>query len=221
MSDARKPSVLTAILVAIPTVIVIGVTVFLTAAVLTLIFLILAYIPIINALLEHLFDVRGDSPEVFALFASAMLSYYVARACVDRLSHHNPTTRLSLKISGSVVIAWYGFALVTNLIYHEEGLSYVPSNIVFIIEGIVLYCASSKYPDPPAAKTESTAAPDDESYYYLETESGMTVRVPESKLDDSAPAQTSKKPLTPEQRELIKQALKQRIYGDDSEGPRP
>ena len=60
--------------------------------------------------------------------------------------------------------------------------------------------------------------PPAETVYYMESANGMTVRVPESKLDAWHNAQEghSKKP-TEEQRKFIKQKILQEIYGTDQQ----
>ena len=216
-TQQQKPSILNAILLTIPLLVVFFVVGFALVSVLTLIVEILFSIPIISGLLAWLFSVRDDSPSMVIAIIAASVCYYAVRNCAERLCSHLPTRRLLLKITGGSVSAFYAFILLSVLLAYGFGSGLTFPYICFIIAGICLWFASDKYPDPkPAEVPKPTAHEPADTYIYLETEGGMTVRVPEDRLGEYADPNRPKPEITPERRAELKAALKQRIYGGDS-----
>lgn len=216
-NQSTKPSLLNAVLLAIPLLVVFVLVYLAVSFIIGAIFLLLSYIPIINILLEWLFDTRGDSPEIATFFAAMIFCYHAVLGCADRLCSHNPTKRLLLKITGGALIGFYGLSVLVAIFSPGYEFSQIIAYAAFVIEGFVIYFASGNYPDPkPAEAPKSTPHEPADTYIYLETEGGMTVRVPEDRLDEYADPSRPKPEITPERRAELKAALKQRIYGSDS-----
>lgn len=216
-TQPQKPSILNAILLTIPLLVVFFVVYFTVVLVLSLIFSILLSLPIISNFLDWLFNARGDNPTALSLFAAMIACYWAVRRCAEGICDQLPTRRLTLKIVGGIIIGYYSLALIATVLALDFSSGLIVTNIIFIIEGLCIWFASDKYPDPKPAEAPKPAAREPaDTYIYLETEGGMTVRVPEDRLGQYADPNRPKPEITPERRAELKAALKQRIYGSDS-----
>lgn len=220
-TSQQKPSILNAVLLTIPLLVVFFVVYFAVGLVLSLVFGILLNIPIISTFVGWLFDVREDNPTALTLFAALITCYWAVRRCGESLCTHLPTRRLMLKLTGGAIIGYYSLALFVTVLALDFSSGLIVTNIVFIIEGLCIWFAACKYPDPvpvESPKPSETLKPVD-TYIYLETDSGMTVRVPADRLDQYSDPIKPKKQLTPEQKAELREALKKRLREDRSRQP--
>lgn len=135
----QKPEIGKAILFGLSSFIAYYICYFVLAFVSTLVFAVLAFVPVVNRIVDALFRMRGDSPSIFIVFMSVIFSYHAAKWVIERFCDYASTEKLSLRIAGVVLILYNVLLLVRNI---SSGVSFFP-NILSSIAGIVLILSSN------------------------------------------------------------------------------
>lgn len=103
--------------------------------ILGLIFVAISNIPVLNFLIDWLFKIREDSPDMVVALASATLGYIGINLTLGKLNNKiNSLKEYALLIAGIVLFAINIFALVLNLFLHES----IFVNIIIGITGVVM-----------------------------------------------------------------------------------
>ena len=103
--------------------------------ILGLIFIAISSIPVLNFLLDWLFKIREDSPDMVVVFVSATLGYIGIKLTLGKLNNKiNSLKEYALLIAGIVLFAINIVALVLNLFLHES----IFVNIIIGITGVVM-----------------------------------------------------------------------------------
>ncbi len=98
-----------------------------------LVFLILSYIPIINTLVDWLFRIREDTPDMFAMIFAAGLAYLGTTATAEHII--KSTRKYSLVLTGIYLVILNIIFLIVNLV----NSSAILPNIIIGIAGIVMF----------------------------------------------------------------------------------
>ena len=134
MRTNEKPEVGKAILFAFVALIAFYLCYFLLATVLVLIFSLLLNIPIIGDLINYLFRVRGDAPDILAVLLAAGLAYGAVTWMIARFCDNKPTESLTHYVAGGLIVALAILFLVINII---NGSRIIP-NIICGIAGVIM-----------------------------------------------------------------------------------
>lgn len=105
----------------------------LTVLGIALVFLLLSYIPIINTLVDLLFRIREDSPDMAAMFVSAILAYLGTTATAEHITEG--TRGHALTLTGIYLVVLNTIFLIVNLV---NSTAILP-NIIIGISGIVMF----------------------------------------------------------------------------------
>ena len=130
----EKPQVGKAILFALIGVVALYICQFVLHLGISLGFELLFKVPVINRLLAALFRARGDSPEFFAPFVAAVLSYSAIVWVLHRFCDDWATESLSLKISGSILLVCNIAFFILNISAKEPVLI----NIILAVTGLFI-----------------------------------------------------------------------------------
>lgn len=131
----QKPKVFKSILTAILGALVFGGVFFLTALIVGGIIYLLTQIPVIGGLIEWLFYMRGDSPDLLIALLAPQLAYAAAKSVLSKINKDAPTLGLSCEIAGISIAAVHILSLVANLLAGDSVLF----NIAQGIAGVVLF----------------------------------------------------------------------------------
>lgn len=129
-----KPNVFKSIINSIAAFIVFFLLFTLSILAIQLVFLLLSKIPIVNTILAWLFKVRGDTPSLFSLFLSAVISYTATTTLMEKINKDEATEGLSIILSGSYILIIQSISLIINLVSKNSFLI----NIVLIVSSIFL-----------------------------------------------------------------------------------
>ena len=130
----EKPNIVNAILLSFLAFFIFFIVYILCSIIVAFIFLIISKIPLISTLVGWLFYARGDTPSVFTILFSAVISYAATTEVLERLNNNVKTEALSLILTGSYVLPIQAISLVINLVYGDPFFI----NIVLIISSISL-----------------------------------------------------------------------------------
>lgn len=223
MKIDRKPSILKAILISLLALVVFYLVSQVIGLILALFFAVLLMIPVIGNLIELLFKARGDDPASAVLYFYLVAAYFITISMLERIVKSIPTRKLTTKLLGIYLIVLNGIFFILNLL--GDGAAWV--NVGFIIAGIAFIAKSGKYVAPPAPTanpqvSSSVADEEEETFYFMEAANGMTVRVPESRLE-AWQAEQNRIRENPESRKLTEKEqllvdmIVQDIYGPKDE----
>lgn len=223
MKIDNKPSILKAVLFSLLALVIFYLVSEVLGLILSLIFAVMLMIPIIGNLAELLFKARGDDPASAILYFYLVAAYFITISILERIVKSIPTRKLATKLLGIYLIALNITFFILNLL--GDGAAWV--NVGFIIAGIAFIVKSAKYVAPPAPTTNpqvssSVADEKEETFYYMEAANGMTVRVPESRLETWQAEQNrirenpESRKLT-EKEQLLVEMIVQGIYGPKDE----
>lgn len=134
MRTNEKPEVGKAILFGFVALIAFYLCYFLLVTVIAFVFVLLLKIPLIGNLIEHLFRIRGDAPDIVTVLLAAGLSYSAIAWMIGRFCDDNPTERLTHYIAGGLITALSIILLVINIMNDS---SFFP-NIVCGIAGVIM-----------------------------------------------------------------------------------
>lgn len=131
----KKPRVFKAIATALLCLAIFGAVYLLAYLLLGGIIYVLSLIPVINWLVDLLFYIRGDTPDLMLSLFSPIVAYYTTMAAQEYINKEKPTRGLSCILLGIIITIIHVLSLVTNLIYGDGILK----NIIQAIVGIVIF----------------------------------------------------------------------------------
>ena len=100
-----------------------------------LVFFVLSYIPVLSTLVDWLFHIRKDSPDMVAVFVSTMLSGYLFTATTNHIVKNKYTQKLTITLTGMSLIVINIICLIINLATNSE----IFINILLLIAGLVIF----------------------------------------------------------------------------------
>lgn len=103
--------------------------------IIALLFWLISYIPILSTLVDWLFRIREDTPDMFAMFASTGIAYLGFTVTIEHISKKVETKKLTLMFVGIYLIVLNVLFLIINLKYNDPILA----NILLTIAGIVIF----------------------------------------------------------------------------------
>lgn len=107
----------------------------LTNLIITLVFWLISYIPILNTLVEWLFRIREDTPDMFATFLAIGIAYIGFMATAHRIIKKVETRKLTLILTGIYLAISNFLFVIINLRYNDPILV----NSLLTITGIVIF----------------------------------------------------------------------------------
>ncbi|MBO4978802.1 MAG: hypothetical protein J6D16_00175 [Clostridia bacterium] len=102
----------------------------------SLIFLLISYIPILNILVEWTMRMGENTPDMFAMCAGVTIAYFVLKETVSRILKKIETQKFTFMFTGLLLILLNIVFLIDNLTRNDAILA----NILLIIAGIVTFC---------------------------------------------------------------------------------
>lgn len=135
----EKPNKLKSILASIPLSILGALAVHaiygLANLIISLVFWLISYIPILNTLVEWLFRIREDTPSMFATFLAVGVAYIGFMAIAEHIIRKPETKKLTLILTGI-------FLTISNVLYVIINLKYndpILVNTFLAIVGMVIF----------------------------------------------------------------------------------
>lgn len=104
-----------------------------------LIFKGISYIPILNKLMDILFYIREDSPDMVVVLVSAVLSYVLLIATVERIIKKHLTRKYAIKFTGIYLVSLNVIFLIINVASQNN----IMSNIGLAFVGIAALIKSN------------------------------------------------------------------------------
>lgn len=101
----------------------------------SLLFWLLSYIPILKKLISWIFSTRGDTPNVFAATIAAIIAYYLFSLIVEQTTKKENTKKFTLILTGIFVMIVNVLFVIINLIYSSPILV----NVYLAIVGAILF----------------------------------------------------------------------------------
>ena len=131
----EKPKVFRAIMTALLGLIIFGLAYFLVFMIAGGIIYVMTLIPLVKNIVNWLFQVRGDSPDMVITFLATVSAYYTTKAAMSAISKAMPTRRLSIMIVGGCLAVVHVISLAINLV----GGEWILPNIVQAVAGVALF----------------------------------------------------------------------------------
>ena len=103
--------------------------------IIVLLFWLISYIPIFSTLVEWLFRIREDTPDMFAMLVSTGIAYLGFTATIAHLAKKTETQRFTLMFTGIYMIVLNVIFLILNLVSRNAILP----NVLIGIAGIVIF----------------------------------------------------------------------------------
>lgn len=101
----------------------------------SLLFWILSYIPVLKKLISWIFSTRGDTPNVFAATIAAIIAYYLFSLIVEQIIKKENTKKFTLILTGILAMIVNVLFFIINLIYSSPILV----NVYLAIVGAILF----------------------------------------------------------------------------------
>jgi hypothetical protein len=105
-----------------------------TLLVVSFVFWIISYIPILNILVEWLLRLGENTPDMFAMMVAVTLAYFGTVATTARIVKKEKTLKFTLILMGICLLLLNAIFLIINSIYHDAILI----NIILSIVGVVI-----------------------------------------------------------------------------------
>lgn len=106
----------------------------LAVLIIALIFIAVSYIPILSGLVDWLFRIREDTPDMFAMFIAASLSYVCFIGTAERIVKNKVTRKFTLMLTGIYLIVFDFLFLIINLSNYDSALP----NFFLVVAGIAI-----------------------------------------------------------------------------------
>lgn len=136
----NKPKVLKSIFLAIISFAVFYLTYLLVYLLISASITLLSKLPIVGFLIDWIFLLRGDSPDMMLSLLCPVVSFYTSYGSIWAMSkNQEATTNLSAKILGVLLVSVNAISLIINLIYGEGILK----NICIVIAGILIFSSAN------------------------------------------------------------------------------
>ena len=94
----------------------------LAVLIIALIFTAVSYIPILSGLVDLLFRIREDTPDMFAMFIGAIIAYVCSIEIAERIVKNTATRKLTLTLTGIYLIVFNVLFLIINVIANNNAL---------------------------------------------------------------------------------------------------
>jgi hypothetical protein len=107
----------------------------LAVLIIALIFAAISYIPILSGLVDLLFRIREDTPDMFAMFIGAIIAYVCSVEITERIVKNTATRKLTLTLTGIYLIVFNVLFLIINVIANNNALP----NLSLGIAGIAIF----------------------------------------------------------------------------------
>ena len=107
----------------------------LTNLIIALVFWLISYIPILSTLVEWLFRIRKDTPDMVAVFVATMVAYFAFKATAELVIKKVDTRKLTLMLTGVYLFVFNILFVIINLVYNDPILG----NILLAIAGILIF----------------------------------------------------------------------------------
>lgn len=101
----------------------------------SLLFWLLSYIPVLKKLISWIFSTRGDTPDVFATTIAAIIAYYLFSLIVEQIIKKENTKKFTLILTGILAMIVNVLFVIINLIYSSPILV----NVYLAIVGAILF----------------------------------------------------------------------------------
>lgn len=131
----EKPSIFKAVATALLGLIIFGLVYLLSYIIFGLIIYVMTLIPLLESLVDLLFYVRGDTPDLMLSILSPTLAYYCTKAALESINKNKSTFGLSCMIQGISLIVLHIVSIVLNSLSGAGILK----NIVQVIVGFVFF----------------------------------------------------------------------------------
>lgn len=131
----KKPRVFKAILTALLGLVIFSLVYLLSYLIVGGIIYILSLIPVIGKLVDLLFYMRRDTPDMMLSLFSPILAYYCTMAAQEAINKDKPTRGISCVLLGIIIIVLHLFSIISNLLLGEGILK----NIIQAIAGFVIF----------------------------------------------------------------------------------
>ena len=106
----------------------------LAVLIIALIFIAVSYIPILSGLVDWLFRIREDTPDMVAMFIAASLSYVCFIGTAERIVKNKITRKFTLMLTGIYLIVFDFLFLIINLSNYDSALP----NFFLVVAGIAI-----------------------------------------------------------------------------------
>ena len=107
----------------------------LTNFIIALVFWLISYIPVLSTLVEWLFRIRKDTPDMVAMFVATMVAYFVFKMTAEHIIKKVETQKFTLILTGIYLTVFNILFVVINLKYNDP----VFGNALLAIAGIVIF----------------------------------------------------------------------------------
>ena len=101
----------------------------------SLLFWLLSYIPVLKKLISWIFSTRGDTPDVFSATIAAIIAYYLFSLIVEQIIKKENTKKFTLILTGILAMIVNVLFVIINLIYSSPILV----NVYLAIVGAILF----------------------------------------------------------------------------------
>lgn len=129
----EKPSIILSILFSILSFFVFHIAAILFTLIAGAILYLLLYIPVVGKLLDLLFLLRGDTPDMVLTVLSSIVASFSVLFILSKISKNPATSNATCRILGVILIAIHVLSLIVNLTYGNS----IFANITYGIAGIV------------------------------------------------------------------------------------
>ena len=103
--------------------------------IIAILFWLVSNIPILSILVEWLFRIREDSPDMVAMLAATVVAYLVLAVTAEHIIKSVETRKLTLILTGIYLTVLNILFVIINLVYHDPILG----NILLSIAGIAIF----------------------------------------------------------------------------------
>lgn len=106
----------------------------LTNLIISLVFWLLLYIPILSSIVEWWFRIGENTPDMVAMFVAVMVAYICTNITATHIIKKTETRKLTLTLSGIYLIVFNAIFIIINLKYNDAILA----NVLLGIAGIAI-----------------------------------------------------------------------------------
>ena len=131
----EKPRVFKSIVTALLGLVIFGLVYSLTYAIVGVVISLLSLVPLIGNLVDWLFYVRGDSPDMLLSILSPTIAFLCTMAALEAINKSKPTNRLACMILGIIMMVLHIWSLLINLLSGAGILN----NIAQVIAGYLFF----------------------------------------------------------------------------------
>lgn len=108
----------------------------LTTLVLSLVFLGISYIPVLNVVADLMMIISQNTYEHMSAFIATVVAYIASSSTIERIAKNEETRKLSLILSGAYLSVSNVLFVMINLIHNDS----IMANVFLAIAGVVMFC---------------------------------------------------------------------------------